>query len=173
MWDFLKKFKKTEPEQAAAPAAPPAAEKPAPIAPPAAERSAHTAAPAAVVPIKVQTPPQTAPAQKAEKPHAQKTDEELAEELNKMSPEILSQAKTPQMRKMVIDLYRKMLVAGVDVEDEKAVKKWMQKHPEAVNGGEVHTVATVKRAGPKIGRNDPCVCGSGKKYKKCCGAKEG
>lgn len=24
-------------------------------------------------------------------------------------------------------------------------------------------------AGPKIGRNDPCVCGSGKKSKKCCG----
>jgi uncharacterized protein YecA (UPF0149 family) len=26
-----------------------------------------------------------------------------------------------------------------------------------------------KRAEPKIGRNDPCPCGSGKKYKKCCG----
>ena len=26
------------------------------------------------------------------------------------------------------------------------------------------------RAGPKIGRNDPCSCGSGKKYKNCCGA---
>ncbi|RKZ70382.1 MAG: hypothetical protein DRR19_33410, partial [Candidatus Parabeggiatoa sp. nov. 1] len=26
------------------------------------------------------------------------------------------------------------------------------------------------RTGPKIGRNDPCSCGSGKKYKKCCGA---
>jgi hypothetical protein len=25
------------------------------------------------------------------------------------------------------------------------------------------------RGGPKIGRNDPCPCGSGKKYKKCCG----
>jgi Predicted metal-binding protein related to the C-terminal domain of SecA len=25
--------------------------------------------------------------------------------------------------------------------------------------------------GPKIGRNDPCPCGSGKKYKKCCGLK--
>jgi preprotein translocase subunit SecA len=25
------------------------------------------------------------------------------------------------------------------------------------------------RAGPKVGRNDPCPCGSGKKYKKCCG----
>ncbi|MBF0209749.1 MAG: preprotein translocase subunit SecA [Desulfamplus sp.] len=27
----------------------------------------------------------------------------------------------------------------------------------------------VKRSEPKIGRNDPCPCGSGKKYKKCCG----
>ncbi|MDR2247188.1 MAG: DnaJ domain-containing protein [Treponema sp.] len=28
----------------------------------------------------------------------------------------------------------------------------------------------VRRADPKIGRNDPCPCGSGKKYKRCCGA---
>jgi SEC-C motif-containing protein len=28
---------------------------------------------------------------------------------------------------------------------------------------------TVRRETPKIGRNDPCPCGSGKKYKKCCG----
>jgi SEC-C motif domain protein len=27
----------------------------------------------------------------------------------------------------------------------------------------------VHRQGPKIGRNDPCPCGSGKKFKKCCG----
>ncbi|HEY2328658.1 MAG TPA: preprotein translocase subunit SecA, partial [Verrucomicrobiae bacterium] len=26
-----------------------------------------------------------------------------------------------------------------------------------------------KRSGPKVGRNDPCTCGSGKKYKNCCG----
>jgi SEC-C motif-containing protein len=26
----------------------------------------------------------------------------------------------------------------------------------------------VKREGPKVGRNDPCPCGSGKKHKKCC-----
>ena len=26
------------------------------------------------------------------------------------------------------------------------------------------------RSGPKVGRNDPCICGSGKKYKNCCGA---
>ncbi len=29
--------------------------------------------------------------------------------------------------------------------------------------------APLKRIGPKIGRNDPCHCGSGKKFKKCCG----
>jgi uncharacterized protein YecA (UPF0149 family) len=27
----------------------------------------------------------------------------------------------------------------------------------------------VRRAEPKVGRNDPCPCGSGKKFKKCCG----
>jgi len=27
---------------------------------------------------------------------------------------------------------------------------------------------TIKRDKPKIGRNEPCPCGSGKKYKKCC-----
>jgi preprotein translocase subunit SecA len=31
---------------------------------------------------------------------------------------------------------------------------------------------TIKRAEPKVGRNDPCPCGSGKKYKKCHGANE-
>ncbi len=30
----------------------------------------------------------------------------------------------------------------------------------------------VRRDGPKVGRNDPCPCGSGRKYKKCCAAAE-
>jgi len=34
-------------------------------------------------------------------------------------------------------------------------------------------VRTVLREGPVIGRNDPCPCGSGKKYKKCCGSPQG
>jgi len=33
----------------------------------------------------------------------------------------------------------------------------------------LHCAAPVLRDGPKVGRNDPCPCGSGKKYKKCCG----
>ncbi|WP_231757355.1 SEC-C metal-binding domain-containing protein [Microbulbifer elongatus] len=29
--------------------------------------------------------------------------------------------------------------------------------------------APVTRSTPKVGRNDPCPCGNGKKFKKCCG----
>ncbi len=36
-------------------------------------------------------------------------------------------------------------------------------------GEDAATPAPVRREGEKVGRNDPCPCGSGKKYKKCCG----
>ena len=34
---------------------------------------------------------------------------------------------------------------------------------------EPQKVETIRRDGAKVGRNDPCPCGSGKKYKKCHG----
>ena len=37
-------------------------------------------------------------------------------------------------------------------------------------GAEIDIQPAPMRTGPKIGRNDPCTCGSGKKYKNCCGA---
>lgn len=40
--------------------------------------------------------------------------------------------------------------------------KWFYTH------GDVEGHITYTRTQPKIGRNDPCPCGSGKKYKKCC-----
>jgi preprotein translocase subunit SecA len=40
----------------------------------------------------------------------------------------------------------------------------------AAEGGRDAKVETVHRNAPKVGRNDPCPCGSGKKYKKCHGA---
>ncbi|MBY0494559.1 MAG: preprotein translocase subunit SecA [Cyanobacteria bacterium] len=43
-----------------------------------------------------------------------------------------------------------------------------QGRPARVGGDDV--IKTVKREEPKIGRNDPCWCGSGKKFKKCHGA---
>ena len=61
------------------------------------------------------------------------------------------------------------------------LKGWM---PQEVSGEQVKSALgplpaisfgleeerRVEKAPPKIGRNDPCPCGSGKKYKKCCGA---
>jgi len=41
--------------------------------------------------------------------------------------------------------------------------------PREASGG-TDEVQTVRREGPKVGRNDPCPCGSGKKYKKCHGS---
>jgi preprotein translocase subunit SecA len=40
----------------------------------------------------------------------------------------------------------------------------------AAAGEEAGKVKTITRDQPKVGRNEPCPCGSGKKYKKCCGA---
>jgi len=41
--------------------------------------------------------------------------------------------------------------------------------PREASGG-TNEVQTIRREGPKVGRNDPCPCGSGKKYKKCHGS---
>jgi preprotein translocase subunit SecA len=42
--------------------------------------------------------------------------------------------------------------------------------PRPARTGGDDVVRQVKRDEPKVGRNDPCPCGSGKKYKKCHGA---
>jgi uncharacterized protein len=44
-----------------------------------------------------------------------------------------------------------------------AVDLWDLTHRERFH------VAPIKRDGPKVGRNDPCPCGSGKKFKQCHG----
>jgi preprotein translocase SecA subunit len=45
-----------------------------------------------------------------------------------------------------------------------------QRQTQMSAGGQTLKTETVKREGEKVGRNDPCPCGSGKKYKKCHGA---
>ena len=37
-------------------------------------------------------------------------------------------------------------------------------------GQHAETVEPIRNRGPRVGRNDPCPCNSGKKFKKCCGA---
>jgi preprotein translocase subunit SecA len=42
--------------------------------------------------------------------------------------------------------------------------------PKPARTGGDDVIKTVRHDGAKVGRNDPCPCGSGKKYKKCHGA---
>ncbi|MFZ5584806.1 MAG: preprotein translocase subunit SecA [Thermodesulfobacteriota bacterium] len=44
--------------------------------------------------------------------------------------------------------------------------------PLSYSGGDGSAPEPAKRKAAKVGRNDPCPCGSGKKYKKCCGQKK-
>lgn len=69
-------------------------------------------------------------------------------------------------------LYKNMVAAGADwlygltewndIFDEEKQKELYKEQKRS---------QTVRHEGPKIGRNDPCPCGSGKKYKRCCGAR--
>ena len=73
---------------------------------------------------------------------------------------------------------RQVIVGGEGHKDE-----YHDDAPRAAQGGQpqgnmpaqapkeqnVQKPVTVKREEPKVGRNDPCPCGSGKKYKACCG----
>lgn len=42
-------------------------------------------------------------------------------------------------------------------------------HVHGPNCNHSHDQKPITRMNPKIGRNDPCSCGSQKKFKKCCG----
>jgi len=59
-------------------------------------------------------------------------------------------------------------------EDEEEIAAQTGRGPKgkARTAGEGAVTAPVKRERPKVGRNDPCPCGSGKKYKKCHGKDE-
>ena len=58
-----------------------------------------------------------------------------------------------------------------ETHDHVEVARFAREDGRWVYSGQVDTSPQpVRREAPKIGRNDPCPCGSGKKYKKCCGA---
>ncbi|MGN1138769.1 MAG: preprotein translocase subunit SecA [Ruminococcus sp.] len=62
---------------------------------------------------------------------------------------------------------------SADDEDEQDTVPTLQRkqvaQPTATSGDGTDTANKTVRKGKKVGRNDPCPCGSGKKYKKCCG----
>ncbi|MBQ2039094.1 MAG: SEC-C domain-containing protein [Thermoguttaceae bacterium] len=49
------------------------------------------------------------------------------------------------------------------------VQQTQRQQEEAIEASKERKVETYRNKSPKVGRNDPCPCGSGKKYKNCCG----
>ena len=70
-----------------------------------------------------------------------------------------------------MDTLEKLCLVKIQREEEVEEIRQKQKQDYILSRGEdTPDTQTVKREGNKVGRNDPCPCGSGKKYKKCCGA---
>ena len=51
----------------------------------------------------------------------------------------------------------------------KPMERKQVAQPTAASHGDEPVKKAPKKADAKVGRNDPCPCGSGKKYKQCCG----
>ncbi|MBW1926565.1 MAG: preprotein translocase subunit SecA [Deltaproteobacteria bacterium] len=58
-----------------------------------------------------------------------------------------------------------------EAEELEARRRQQQQRMSYGRGDGDEKPKTIRRKGKKVGRNDPCPCGSGKKYKKCCGRK--
>ena len=65
----------------------------------------------------------------------------------------------------------KMLLT-VQIRTSEPPKREQVAKPLTTNQGDGTVKSTPAKKGHKVGRNDPCPCGSGKKYKKCCGKDE-
>ncbi len=65
---------------------------------------------------------------------------------------------------------RQIATSVDEIEEAFQRKKKKELEQARMAGAGDAQVTQVVRSGEKVGRNDPCPCGSGKKYKKCCGA---
>jgi preprotein translocase subunit SecA len=72
---------------------------------------------------------------------------------------------------IAVGMSRKEDYAGGEARPRAAVEAGDDSLPSGAKAPErARKQETVRREGPKVQRNDPCPCGSGKKYKNCCGA---
>lgn len=77
-------------------------------------------------------------------------------------------AETPEEKEVVATLDREHPLKDMD----DAIEELVVTVADLADLTEAHRykVETLRREGPKVGRNDPCPCGSGRKYKQCHGA---
>ena len=117
------------------------------------------------------------PFKKKEQPREPEKEVSIADRLEKeidsLPAAFKNKLQDPAIKEKFMSIARRMEADGVNFKSIRQMKKWMKEHEaelRAEGNPEQPKVETVVHEGPKIGRNDPCPCGSGKKYKKCCGA---
>ncbi|NLE86946.1 MAG: YchJ family protein [Myxococcales bacterium] len=101
-------------------------------------------------------------------------DRESTEQWAKQSEwlgfELLSvQGGTPEEFQGTIEFVARYRLKGAQLEHRERATFRRQDDTWFFVDGEQIAGPPVRREGPKVGRNDPCTCGSGKKFKKCCG----
>jgi len=77
------------------------------------------------------------------------------------------------MQQIRADIVFHIFHLNLEMFNEHAIEERRERELEEINmvgGEEPAQPAQIIRNENKVGRNDPCPCGSGKKYKKCCGA---
>ena len=100
---------------------------------------------------------------------------EYQREAYQMFLDMLERIKRDTVEKLfAIQIAREQEVREMKVERKQTFVMSRGTEAAAQRGGETEDGkgVTVRRDGKKVGRNDPCPCGSGKKYKKCCLEKE-
>jgi preprotein translocase subunit SecA len=70
------------------------------------------------------------------------------------------------------DTAKMMLTVRIIRQEDLERKQVAIATAENVGGDGTRSKTVVKTKAQKVGRNDPCPCGSGKKYKKCCGSED-
>jgi preprotein translocase subunit SecA len=99
-------------------------------------------------------------------------------EYKKESFELFTEMMERVQDRVVKYLWKTDVVVGQREDEEQEVQRVQRAlpppkpkvQPMYFSGGDGTQAQTVKRKDAKVGRNDPCPCGSGKKYKKCHGA---
>jgi len=101
--------------------------------------------------------------------------------IRRMEADVIEKLMSVQLRTEPAMGRPRVAVEGADVEDslpaeleamqrrQRQASRVTLSHRAAAAPGEPTKVETVRRDADKVGRNDPCPCGSGKKFKKCHG----
>ena len=93
-----------------------------------------------------------------------KNGKSLAEEVINLEGDIIKAMNNSSKWGLAKTFMMNAMNEGVDISDQEELNKYISNYNDNINRQRNNVIS----GKPKIGRNEPCPCGSGKKYKKCC-----